>query len=99
MSFLKIKGSKPRKKLSSPTKEGRGRIILNCDYITSALSWTGEEAAASKEDTESLLSTEQTGEVCPFETGFQIVRSCLQLQSCILTNASVALTLETRGAI
>lgn len=91
-------GSKPRKKLSSPTKEGRGRIILNWDYVTSVLSWTGEAAAASKEDTESLLSTEQMGEVCPY-TGFQIVRSYLQLQCCILTNASLALTLETLGAI
>lgn len=98
MPFSKIKGSKPCKKLSSPTKEGRGRIILNWNDITSALSRTGEEAAASKEDTEILLSTEQIGEVCRY-TGFQIVRSYLQLQCCILTTASLALTLETLGAI
>lgn len=94
MPFSKAKGSKPRKKLSSPTKKGRGRIILNWDYRTSVLSSNGEAAAASTEDTENLLSTE----LCPYSR-FQIIRSYLQLQCCSLTPASLALTLEMLGAI
>lgn len=34
MPFSKKKGSKPHQKPFSPMKEGRGRIILNWDYIT-----------------------------------------------------------------
>lgn len=60
MPFPKMKGSKPHRKLFSPIKEGRGRIILNWDYTTHAVSCTGEAAAALKEDTERLQSTEQS---------------------------------------
>lgn len=60
MPFSKMKGSKPHKKLFSPIKEGRDRITLNWDYTTHAVSCTGEAAAALKEYTERLPSTEQS---------------------------------------